>query len=83
MSHTCRTHAAHMPHTCRTHVSCVPPWQVDIDVLPGVAAREGVQSVPTFKVWKHGARVTEVVGAQLPQLDAAIRSALKSLSHGF
>ncbi|CAI5479333.1 unnamed protein product, partial [Closterium sp. Yama58-4] len=57
--------------------------KVDIDVLPEVAAREGVQSVPTFKVWKHGARVTEVVGAQLPQLDAAIRSALKSLSHGF
>ncbi|CAI5972305.1 unnamed protein product [Closterium sp. NIES-64] len=57
--------------------------KVDIDVLPEVAAREGVQSVPTFKVWKHGARATEVVGAQLPQLDAAIRSALKSLSHGF
>ncbi|CAI5503717.1 unnamed protein product [Closterium sp. Naga37s-1] len=61
----------------------VKSLKVDIDVLPEVAAREGVQSVPTFKVWKHGARATEVVGAQLPQLDAAIRSALKSLSHGF
>ncbi|GJP34100.1 hypothetical protein CLOM_g18565 [Closterium sp. NIES-68] len=75
--------AAPLYERLSTSYPAVKFLKVDIDVLPEVAAREGVQSVPTFKVWKHGARLTHLVGAQISQLEAAIRAALKSLSDGF
>lgn len=37
--------------------------KVDVDAVEDVAAAAGISAMPTFQVWKDGAKVEELVGA--------------------
>merc|ERR1712113_410159 len=44
--------------------------KVDVDDLDDVAAECGISAMPTFQVWKGGAKVEEMVGASKDKLSA-------------
>lgn len=44
--------------------------KVDVDANPTVAALAGVNAMPTFQVYKDGAKVAELVGASKDKLRA-------------
>merc|ERR1711966_46910 len=46
--------------------------KVDVDELEDVAGSCGVNCMPTFQVWKDGAKVTELVGASQDKLEALV-----------
>jgi thioredoxin 1 len=48
-------------------------YEIDVDDLAEVAADLGVRAMPTFMFFKAGQKVNEVVGANPPALEAAIR----------
>ncbi|RHZ51391.1 thioredoxin family protein [Aspergillus thermomutatus] len=48
-------------------------YEIDVDELADVAAELGVRAMPTFMFFKDGQKVDEVVGANPPALEAAIR----------
>ncbi|GAD94099.1 hypothetical protein MYCGRDRAFT_82116 [Paecilomyces variotii No. 5] len=48
-------------------------YKVDVDTLSDVAAEIGIRAMPTFHVYKNGERVEEIVGANPPAIEAAIK----------
>ncbi|GIJ86068.1 mitochondrial thioredoxin [Aspergillus pseudoviridinutans] len=48
-------------------------YEIDVDDLSEVAAELGIRAMPTFIFFKDGQKVNEVVGANPPALEAAIR----------
>jgi len=51
-------------------------YKIDVDQLSEVAAELGVRAMPTFLLFKGGKKVAEVVGANVPALEAAIQKNL-------
>ncbi|EAW17665.1 thioredoxin family protein [Aspergillus fischeri NRRL 181] len=49
-------------------------YEIDVDELSEVAAELGVRAMPTFMFFKGGEKVNEVVGANPPALEAAIKA---------
>ncbi|KAL5357265.1 thioredoxin-like protein [Aspergillus floccosus] len=49
-------------------------YQIDVDELADVAAELGVRAMPTFMLFKDGQKVSDVVGANPPALEAGIKS---------
>ncbi|KAH7544038.1 hypothetical protein JRO89_XS15G0090300 [Xanthoceras sorbifolium] len=47
--------------------------KVDIDASPGVANAENVRIVPTFKIYKNGSRVKEIVCPSRDMLEHSVR----------
>ena len=47
-------------------------FKVDVDEAEDVAAKCGIQAMPTFQVYKGGERVEEMRGASEPGLKALI-----------
>ena len=47
-------------------------FKVDVDDAEDVAAKCGIQAMPTFQVFKDGARVDEMRGASEPGLKALL-----------
>ncbi|KKA20620.1 thioredoxin [Rasamsonia emersonii CBS 393.64] len=48
----------------------------DVDAVPDVAQELGIRAMPTFLLFKGGQKVAEVVGANPPALEAAIKNNL-------
>nr|2YOI_A Chain A, LECA THIOREDOXIN [synthetic construct]2YOI_B Chain B, LECA THIOREDOXIN [synthetic construct] len=46
--------------------------KVDVDEVPDVAAKYGITSMPTFKFFKNGKKVDELVGANQEKLKQMI-----------
>lgn len=46
----------------------------DVDDNPDVAQELGIRAMPTFQFFKNGQKIHEVVGANPPALEAAIRA---------
>ena len=42
--------------------------KVDVDKLEGTSQKCGISAMPTFQVWKNGAKVDELVGASEAKL---------------
>jgi thioredoxin 1 len=57
-----------------TFLKCIGDSSVEASAL---MKREGVRSVPTFHLWKQGARVEVVNGARIEQLEEAVISLTK------
>jgi thioredoxin 1 len=51
-------------------------YKVDVDAAPDVAQELGIRAMPTFKIFKNGAVVATVVGANPKALEVAIQEAL-------
>jgi len=51
-------------------------YKIDVDELSDVAQELGIRAMPTFKLFKHGEEVGEVVGANPKALEAAIQEHL-------
>ncbi|KAL4931596.1 thioredoxin family protein [Aspergillus undulatus] len=51
-------------------------YQIDVDELSDVAAEIGVRAMPTFLLYKDGEKISDVVGANPPALEAGIKSLL-------
>lgn len=48
-------------------------YKVDVDEQPQIAQEAKVKAMPTFKFYKDGEEIEEVVGAVPPKLTAAIQ----------
>lgn len=46
--------------------------QVDVDEVRDVAQRCGVTAMPTFQIYVKGQKVEQIVGANVPELKAAL-----------
>jgi thioredoxin 1 len=51
-------------------------YKIDVDEVPDVAQELGIRAMPTFKVFKDGEEVEQVVGMNPPGVEAAIVKAL-------
>ncbi|KAL3470910.1 thioredoxin-like protein [Aspergillus californicus] len=51
-------------------------YQIDVDELSDVAAELGVRAMPTFMLFKDGEKISDVVGANPPALEAGVKSLL-------
>ena len=51
-------------------------YKVDVDEVPDIAQELGVRAMPTFKIFKDGEIVGDVVGANPPAIKAAVQGAL-------
>ncbi len=49
-------------------------YKLDVDEVPEVAQELSVRAMPTFMLFKDGAKVGEVVGANPTALENAIKS---------
>ncbi|KAE8306798.1 thioredoxin [Aspergillus transmontanensis] len=49
-------------------------YKIDVDQLSNVAAELGVRAMPTFILFKDGVKVSDVVGANPPALEAGIKT---------
>ena len=49
-------------------------YKIDVDELSNVAGELGVRAMPTFILFKDGKKVSDVVGANPPALEAGIKS---------
>lgn len=47
-------------------------YKVDVDEVPDVAQELGIRAMPTFKIFKDGELVDDVVGMNPPALEAAV-----------
>ena len=54
--------------------------RVDLEDRPWVAAAENVRSMPTFKLYRYGAKVEEFSGADPNKLAALINQYLPTIS---
>ena len=52
--------------------------QVDIDKYSDLALSEGVRSVPTFRIVKHGKRLKEILGANEAELESSVKQFCKA-----
>ncbi|EPZ33238.1 thioredoxine 2 [Rozella allomycis CSF55] len=50
--------------------------KVDVDQVADVAASCGIRAMPTFQFYKKGAKVAEVVGADVKKLEETIKNNL-------
>jgi thioredoxin 1 len=48
----------------------VKVFKLDIDKVPSVAQSQKISAMPTFKLYKNGQEVSEVVGANPPAIKA-------------
>ena len=46
--------------------------KVDVDASPDIAQRQKIDAMPTFHLFKKGAKVDELVGASEPKLRALV-----------
>jgi thioredoxin 1 len=46
--------------------------EVDVDQVAEVAQQVGIEAMPTFKVFKHGKEIDNMVGANIKGLEAMI-----------
>ncbi|KAF7596344.1 hypothetical protein BBP40_002088 [Aspergillus hancockii] len=49
-------------------------YKIDVDELSDVAAELGVRAMPTFMLFKNGEKVSDIVGANPPALEAGIKT---------
>ncbi|KAE8415160.1 thioredoxin-like protein [Aspergillus pseudocaelatus] len=49
-------------------------YKIDVDELSNVAADLGVRAMPTFILYKNGKKVSDVIGANPPALEAGIKN---------
>jgi thioredoxin-like negative regulator of GroEL len=54
--------------------------KVDVDEVQEVAAAENVRSMPTFKLYRYGAKVEEFSGADPNRLQAWLTKYLPTIS---
>jgi len=47
--------------------------KVDVDAVEAVTAEAGISAMPTFQVWRGGAKVEELVGAAKEALLALVQ----------
>lgn len=47
--------------------------KVDVDELPDVAGAEGISAMPTFRFYKNGQKVDELVGASQQKLKELVQ----------
>lgn len=47
-------------------------FKVDVDAVEDVAQEVGVRALPTFMFFKDGAKVTEIVGADIKSVEHAL-----------
>ncbi|KAI9753930.1 MAG: hypothetical protein M4579_004951 [Chaenotheca gracillima] len=52
-------------------------FKIDVDDVPTVAQELGIRAMPTFMIFKNGEKLDEVVGANKPALEAAIKKAVE------
>ncbi|KAI9821757.1 MAG: Cytoplasmic thioredoxin isoenzyme 2 [Pycnora praestabilis] len=52
-------------------------YKLDVDEVPDVAQELGIRAMPTFKLFKNGEEIAEVVGANPKALEAAIQKAVE------
>lgn len=50
--------------------------KVDVDELPDVASAEGISAMPTFRFYKDGKKIGEVVGASQQKLKELVQKYL-------
>lgn len=48
--------------------------KVDVDEVPDVAQEYGIRAMPTFKVFKNGEEVADLLGANVPGLQKIIET---------
>lgn len=48
-------------------------YKVDVDAAEQIAQEVGVRAMPTFVVFMNGEKVSELVGAQPPKLEALVK----------
>ncbi|KAL2830771.1 thioredoxin-like protein [Aspergillus cavernicola] len=71
----CKAIAPKVEQFARTYPDAIF-YQIDVDELSDVAAELGVRAMPTFMLFKDGEKVSDVVGANPPALEAGIKSLL-------
>lgn len=52
-------------------------YKVDVNKVEDVAQELGVRAMPTFMLFKKGEKITEVVGAHPPAIEAGIKSLIE------
>ena len=57
-----------------THYPKVAFAKVDVDENSETAEKEGVSAMPTFKFYKNGTKVDELVGASEVELEAKLKA---------
>jgi thioredoxin 1 len=46
--------------------------KVDVDEADDISSKAGVSAMPTFQVWKDGAKIDELVGASEAKLNELV-----------
>ncbi|KAL2875769.1 hypothetical protein SGCOL_009081 [Colletotrichum sp. CLE4] len=54
--------------------------KIDVDELPEVSQELGIRAMPTFMFFKNGNKAQEIVGANPPVLEKAIKAAVQELA---
>lgn len=70
-SDKCRQMASYVDQLCKLHPS-VNFLKVDVEENPYLAKAEGVSFVPTFKIYKNGFKVKDIVGPTHQALETTI-----------
>jgi len=70
-SDKCRQMSTYVNQLCKLHPS-VNFLKVDVEENPYLAKAEGVSFVPTFKIYKNGFKVKDMVGSTQQALETAV-----------